>query len=125
MAINLTKKFSEQAIRVERVLQRAKITASAGRVIFVLTRANQGIGVTQKEIVDGTGLAKDVVSKLIASLVKAKVLTQERESRTMRLLTSDAGKDLLSRVQASLQPLRPADTEDKVRVVPSEFTFEE
>lgn len=106
--MDIVKKFADQAIRVERVLQRAKITASAGRVIFVLTRANRGNGVTQKEIVDGAGLAKDVVSKLVSSLVQAGLLTQEKVSRTKMLSTTDTGRKLLTKVKASLQPPRPA-----------------
>jgi DNA-binding MarR family transcriptional regulator len=122
--INIVKKFAEQAIKVERAVQQAGIARNAGRVVLVLTMANTVFGVPQKKVVDETELAKDVVSKLVGSLVRAGRLTQEREetnSRIKRLVTTDSGRDLLARVEASLQPPRPASPTDKPQ--PLSFDF--
>lgn len=106
--------FAEHAIKVERVLSESGITGNAGRVVFLLTMAKKDWGVSQKDVVDATALPKDVVSKLVRSLVQAGLLTQEREganSRTKRLITTDAGRSVLSQVTAALQPPRPAKQE--------------
>jgi DNA-binding MarR family transcriptional regulator len=106
-------KFAEQVMKLEGVLQESKITGDPGRVLFVLTRANNALGVTQKEVVESTSLRKDTVSKLVDSLVQDGLLTQERESRMKRLKTSDSGRKLLSRVKASLRSPRPVDQAGK------------
>lgn len=110
--IDITRKFAEQAIQVERVLQESGIPGNAGRVVFVLTMANTALGVSQKAVVDATALRKDVVSKLVGSLVQAELLTQERDSRMKRLSTSQSGRQLLSRVTASLRPSPRPTSED-------------
>jgi DNA-binding MarR family transcriptional regulator len=109
-------KFAEQVMKLEGVLQESKITGDPGRVLFVLTRANNALGVTQKEVVESTSLRKDTVSKLVDSLVQDGLLTQERESRMKRLKTSDSGRKLLSRVKASLRSPRPVDQAGKKKV---------
>jgi DNA-binding MarR family transcriptional regulator len=101
-------------MKVEGVLGESGITGNAGRVVFVLTMAKNVLGVSQKEVVEATALSKDVVSKLVGSLVQVGLLTQEREgtnSRIKRLATTDSGRALLSRVTAALQPPRPAKQE--------------
>ncbi len=100
-------------MKLEGVLQESKVTGDPGRVLFVLTRANSALGVTQKEVVESTSLRKDIVSKLVDSLVQDGLLTQERESRMKRLKTSDFGRKLLSRVKASLRFPRPVDQGSK------------
>jgi DNA-binding MarR family transcriptional regulator len=114
--IDIARKFAEQAIKVDREIQQAGITGNAGRVVLVLTMARTAIGVSQKNVVIGSGLPKDVVSKLVGSLVQAGLLTQVREatdSRMKRLLTSDPGRELLSRVRGALQPLPSANPKSK------------
>jgi DNA-binding MarR family transcriptional regulator len=114
--IDIAKKFAEQAIKVEHVVQQAGTTRPAGRVVFVLAMAKTVTGVLQKDVVNGTGLPKDVVSKLVGSLVRAGLLKQVREAtnpRMKRLLTSDPGRELLARVRASLRPLRSASPKSK------------
>ena len=109
--VDISRKFAEHAIKVDRVLGESGIKGNAGRVIFVLTMAKSVLGVSQKEVVAATVLPKDVVSKLVGSLVQAGLLTQEREgrnSRIKRLATTDSGRALLSRVKAELQPPRSA-----------------
>jgi DNA-binding MarR family transcriptional regulator len=107
---NGLRKFAEQAIRVERVLNEKRIAGSAGRVVYLLTLADRFVGVSQKDVVAETSLSKDLVSKLVSSLVTAKLLTQVRESsnsRIKRLATTESGRDLLRRLKAVLQPPRP------------------
>jgi len=104
-----TRKFAEQALLVERLLDNQGVNGKAGRVIFILDAANK-LGSTQKEVVEEMALPKDVVSKLVGLLVRARLLTQQRESgtsRVKRLGTTDRGKQLLSKVTAALKPLRP------------------
>jgi len=105
------RKFAEQVLLVERVLDKLSVNGNAGRVAFILEAASRAGGVTQKHVVEGAALPKDVVSKLVGSLVKAGLLTQEREgknSRFKRLGTTALGKQLLSQVRAALQPPGPA-----------------
>jgi DNA-binding MarR family transcriptional regulator len=105
-----TKKFAEDAIKVERVLGKSRIRGNAGRVVFLLNMAQKGLGVTQKEVVGAMALPKDVVSKLVGSLVQAGLLKQERsgvDSRIKLLTTAGPGRALLSRVKAALQKPRP------------------
>jgi len=112
--IDPVRKFAEQSVKVERVLQEAGVTGNAGRIVLVLTMANTVLGVSQKEVVEATGCAKDVVSKLVTSLVSAELLTQERQgtnARVKRLTISDAGRTLLSQIRGSLQPARSVSTE--------------
>ena len=104
--IDPMRKFAAQAIKVEGVLQQSGITANPGRVIFVLTMANTKSGVSQKEVVEATALRKDIISKLVDSLVKAKVLTRKRESKTNTLSTTNSGRKLLSQVNVSLRSTR-------------------
>src|ERR1035438_8063455 len=108
--IDIVRKFAEHAMKVEHVLAESGITGSVGRVVFVLTMAQKDWGISQKDVVEATALPKDVVSKLVGSLVGARMLTQERDganSRIKRLHVTDLGRALLSRVKDSLQPLRP------------------
>ena len=65
------KKFAEQALQVERVLGEHGLSGNAARVLYILDAARRLEGVTQKQVVDGTYLPKDVVSKLVRSLVGA------------------------------------------------------
>ena len=80
----LTRKFAEQALQAERVLDEQGVNGNAGRVIFILDAANKSGGATQKEIVNKMALPKDVVSKLVGLLAKEGLLTQEREGGETR-----------------------------------------
>jgi DNA-binding MarR family transcriptional regulator len=105
------KRFAEQSIQVDRVLSEAGLAGNAGRILLVLTMARTIWGVTQKEVVDRTQLKKDVVSKVVGSLADAGLLTQKRDSANPRmksLVATDAGRDLLMRIRASLQQPRAA-----------------
>ena len=109
--IDPARRFAEQAVKVDRILHESGATGNAGRIILLLTMANVTGGVPQKRVLDDTALPKDVLSKLVASLVRAGLLTQERNAsdpRMKTLLTSDSGRQLLSRVKTSLQSPRPA-----------------
>ena len=109
--VDIVGKFAEQAIKVERVLQERGIHGTPGRVIFVLRLANTLGGVPQKTVVKRLALPKDVVSKLIGSLVQTDLLSQERQeanSREKWLSTSNSGRELLSRLGNTLRPPRPA-----------------
>jgi len=104
------RKFAEQAIKVERVLNKDHVAGSTGRVVYLLTMADRYAGVSQKEAVAKMALPKDAVSKLVGSLVDAGLLTQARESsnpRIKRLATTDSGRDLLRRLKTALQPPPP------------------
>jgi len=108
------RKFAEQAIRVERVLNKARVAGSPGRVVYLLSVANRAVGVTQKDVITELALPKDVVSKLVSSLVTAKLLTQIRQASNPRiksLATTEAGSDLLRRLKAVLTAPRPAAVE--------------
>ena len=99
------RKFAAQAIIVDRVLFAQCVNGNAGRVIFILDAANRLGGVTQKQILEATNLPKDVVSKLVESLVSARLLTRERateNARIKRLLTTEGGRKLLSQVTDAL-----------------------
>jgi DNA-binding MarR family transcriptional regulator len=107
---NGLRKFAEQAIRVERVLNEDHVAGSTGRVVYLLTVADMYAGVSQKDVVAETALSKDVVSKLVGSLVDAGLLTQVRESsnpRIKRLATTNSGRDLVRRLKTVLQPPPP------------------
>ncbi len=109
--VDTARKFSEHAIKVERVFAKTGIAGNAALVLYVLAMAKMKSGVPQKEVVEGTALPKDVVSKVVRSLVRAKMLTQKREvadSRIKRLWVTDSGRALLSRFIEALQPSRPA-----------------
>ena len=96
------RKFAERVIHVEHVLNEEGVAGSAGRVVYLLTIADKLLGVPQKEVVAKTALPKDVVSKLVSSLVGARLLTQVSESsssRTKTLVTTDSGRALLSRIR--------------------------
>jgi len=104
---NQASRFAAQAILVDSVLDGQGLTGNAGRVVFILGAANKTGGGTQKQILEATNLPKDVVSKLVKSLVSAGLLTQKRameNSRIKRLHTTESGRKLLSRVTSALQP---------------------
>ena len=104
------KKFAEQAIQVENAVRQSGIPRNAGRVVFLLAIADTRFGISQKAVVDRMGLPKDVVCKLVKSLMKAGLLTQRRDSsnpKVKKLFPSDSGRKLLARVKASLQPTPP------------------
>lgn len=125
---NSLRKFAEQAIRVERVLNKERIAGSAGRVVYLLTLADRYVGVSQKDVVAETALPKDLVSKLVGSLVDAGMLTQVRESsnpRIKRLETTDSGRDLLRRLKTALQTPSPRPPAPEVGVQPDGFNFDE
>lgn len=108
--VDIARKFAEHAIKVERILGESGATGNAGRVVIILTMAQKDWGVSQKDVVEATALPKDVVSKLVGSLVDVGLLTQEREgtnSRIKRLNLTDSGRSLLLRVKDALQPPRP------------------
>lgn len=108
--VEIIKKFADQAMKVERVLRDAEIPGDAGRVVLILNLVNRDWGARQGEIVKALALPKDIVSKLIRSLVNADLLTQEREvanPRAKRLRATDTGRKLLYKVKLALQPPRP------------------
>lgn len=108
---SVLKKFAEQALRVEAVLYQRNIPSSAGRVIYVLSQGSRVLGVSQREVISETCLPKDVISKLVAGLVRTGLLDQHREhsgSKTKRLITTYAGRQLLSMVETELQTRRTA-----------------
>jgi DNA-binding MarR family transcriptional regulator len=106
--IDPMRKFAEQVMKMECVVQESGITDNPGRVVFVLAAANTVIGVSQTELIKATGFSKSVVSKLVGSLEHDGLVTQERHSRTKRVMATDSGRKLLSRLKASLRPRRPA-----------------
>ena len=112
------RKFAAQAILVDNVLDAQGVEGNAGRVIFILDAANR-FGITQKRVVEAIALPKDVVSKLVGSLVSAGLLRQERateDARIKRLHTTASGRKLLSQVTAALQPPRVEKGEPERRV---------
>jgi DNA-binding MarR family transcriptional regulator len=114
------KKFAEQALHIERVLESRNVGGNAGRVVFILAAANNSMGVTQKQLVEETALPKDVVSKLVGSLVRGGLLDQVREdgnARIKRLTTNDAGKQVIAQIKAALLPplSKPAEPEKPVK----------
>jgi DNA-binding MarR family transcriptional regulator len=122
---NRLMQYAQQTSRVERVLNEVRVAGSPGRVVYLLTLADRIAGVSQKEVVAETTLPKDVVSKLVRSLVAAGLLTQIRETsdpRAKRLATTVAGKDLLRRLKAVLQP--PPQPAAEVEGKPGGFDFD-
>lgn len=114
--IDGVQKFAEQALQIERVLDKHNVTGNPGRVVFILAAAAKIEGVTQKRIVERTALPNDVVSKLVGSLVRGGLLTQKREgsnSLIKRLSATASGRALLSRMVAVLQPPRPVKQQPK------------
>ncbi len=112
--IDIARAFAEHAIKVERVLSGSGITGNAGGVVFVLTMAKEVRGVSHKEVVDATALPKDVVSNFFGSMVRAGLMTHEWDgvdSWINRLITTDSGRSVLSRVRAELKPPRSAKQE--------------
>ena len=104
------KKFAEHTIKVERVLEHAGLRGDAGRALLILTMANRNSGVPQAEVANALALPKDVVSKLVRSLVTAQLLRQERTGanrRIKRLYTTKSGRALLAEAKLALQPTRP------------------
>jgi hypothetical protein len=69
MATNQARKFAAQSILVDNVLDAHTVAGNAGRVVFILDAANKTGGETQKQILEATNLPKDVVSKLVKSLL--------------------------------------------------------
>ena len=114
--VNGLRKFAEQAIRVERVLNEEHVAGSAGRVVYLLSAADRAVGVSQKDMVTEMALPKDVVSKLVGFLVDAE--------RMKRLANTDSGRDLLSRLKAALQPPRSHPAAAEVGIQPSGFNFD-
>ena len=112
------RKFAEQAIRVERVLDKGRVSGNAGKVIYLLTAANKCWGVSQQSIVTEGSMSKHTVSKVVGSLVAAGYLEQERDRSNRRaktLVTTDLGKELLSRLTTALQPERSEQESPKER----------
>jgi hypothetical protein len=125
--VNGLRKFAEQAIRVERVLNEEHVAGSAGRVVYLLSAADRAVGVSQKDMVTEMALPKDVVSKLVGFLVDAELMTQVRQAsnpRMKRLANTDSGRDLLSRLKAALQPPRSHPAAAEVGIQPSGFNFD-
>jgi hypothetical protein len=75
-------RFAEQAVKVEGIFQEERVPGKVGRVMFILMRASTLFGISQSEVVAGTGLPKDMVNKLVKSLRKAGLVTQERDLKT-------------------------------------------
>ncbi|QNI30857.1 winged helix DNA-binding protein [Alloacidobacterium dinghuense] len=107
------REFAEQAMRVERLLDERGVPGNAGRVVCVLRAAERVIGVTQQEVIHQTGLRKDAISKLVASLVRAGLLSHERDGtnpRMKRLTLTEDGTDLLSSIRTAIQTPREKET---------------
>jgi hypothetical protein len=119
--VNGLRKFAEQAIRVERVLNEEHVAGSAGRVVYLLSAADRAVGVSQKDMVTEMALPKDVVSKLVGFLVDAELASNPRMKR---LANTDSGRDLLSRLKAALQPPRSHPAAAEVGIQPSGFNFD-
>jgi DNA-binding MarR family transcriptional regulator len=112
--VDYAKKFAEQAGTVQQVLRGHGVIGDAGRIVMVLVLASRDWGVSQRDAVTVLKLPKDVVSKLVGSLVQAGLLTKEREgsnSRIKRLQLTDSGRALLFRVREALQSPRPTKQE--------------
>lgn len=104
------RKFAEQALIVERLLDSHHIKGGAGRVVFVLVAASKFPGITQQQLLLESKLPKDALSKLIRSLEKAGLVGRVRENynaRIKRLTTARPGIELLSQIKAVLQPPSP------------------
>jgi DNA-binding MarR family transcriptional regulator len=115
------KQFADKAMRIERVLAQQRIAGSTGTVVYLLMRASNSKGVSHKDVLAEIALPKYSVSKLIDSLVKADLLTHEREesdARFKRLKTASRGFDLVRRLNIALQPPPPPATGNVVRRSP-------
>jgi DNA-binding MarR family transcriptional regulator len=114
------RKFAEHALDIERILDSRHINGSAGRVVFILVAAAVPGGITQRQLALETNLPKDALSKLIGSLVKAKLVDQDREgynARIKKLTTTRTGRKLISDIKAALKP----PTVSRVREQPSSY----
>jgi DNA-binding MarR family transcriptional regulator len=113
--IDVCRKFAEQAVKVEQILEEFGVTRKPGHVIFVLGMANTPWGVSQKQVIEETGLPKYAVTKLIGkksdngSLVAAGLLSHTRDvdrPKQKTVTITDRGREMVSRVTASLRPSR-------------------
>jgi DNA-binding MarR family transcriptional regulator len=124
--INSIGRFAEQVLRVERVLDEHRLSGSAGRVTFILAAAYKAAGVTQKQLIDEADLPKDVVSKLVSSLVKAGLLIRDREGydpRVKRLHTTETGRSIIVEINAALQAPSAARQKAKQTTTAVPFDF--
>ena len=90
-------------------------------MVLVLASANKFAGVAQKQVIEEMGVRKDVVSKLVASLVKAGLVTQDpegRNPRANRLHTTDDGKALVMEIRTALKPRSAAAKEPEQPLKP-------
>jgi DNA-binding MarR family transcriptional regulator len=125
------KKFAEQALQIDKLLNQRGVNGNAGRVILILNAASKPAGVTQKQVVAETDLPKDVVSKQVAVLVAEGLLDQKRDvgnSQIKRLCSTEKGKELLAAVKEILRPSRegkPDPVLEGEALVPGTFDFAE
>jgi DNA-binding MarR family transcriptional regulator len=108
--VDVIRKFARQAIPIEHILGEYRVSAKAGRVVLALALTNKQFGVPQGWLVEQLALPKYAVSKLVKSLVKAGLFSQSRdggEPRSKTLMLTEAGKEVLRRVQDSLRPSLP------------------
>lgn len=124
------RKFAEQALEIDKLLNQRGVNGNAGRVILILNAASKPAGVTQKQVVAETDLPKDVVSKQVAVLVAEGLLDQERDvgnSQIKRLWSTEEGKELLAAVKEKLRPnreVKPDPDPDREVLVQSAFVLE-
>lgn len=125
------RKFAEQVLQVDKLLNQRGVGGGAGRVVLILNAASRARGTTQKQMVAETALPKDAVSKQVKALVKRKLLIQQRDAgspQIKRLYSTDEGKDLLSAVKEILRPAhdpQPAPDPDEVVLVQGTFDLEQ
>ena len=107
--IDLVTKFGREAVQVERLLRKFRVTSSTGRAILVLALANAEKGVTQKRLVQDLALSKESVTKLLQPLIGAGLLVKERavsDARCWQILTTVSGRELVSEVKSVLRARR-------------------
>jgi DNA-binding MarR family transcriptional regulator len=103
------RRFAEQAIKVEQVLKDFGVTRKSGHVIFVLRMVNQSWGVLQQQVIKETDLPKHAVTRLIDDLVDAGLVDHApdiEQPQQKTVVITDRGREMLSRVNASLRPSR-------------------
>lgn len=125
------RKFAEQALEIDKLLNQRGVNGKTGRVILILNAAAKSAGVTQKQVVAVTCLPKDVVSKQVGALVLQGLLTRNRDPgnfQIKRLCSTEKGKELLAAVKEILRPSRevkPDPLPDGETLVPRAFDFAE
>lgn len=126
--VDPVRRFAEQALKVEQAARRGGLqrNTNVAHALFVLVMASRFSGVSQAEVIEASGLTKDIISKVIGPLVRKGLLFQDRDGangRKKRLGTTAKGAELIAFVKGSLQPIRSPRQSPSTALEPNLFTL--